>query len=116
MEKLELWKQNEPLFHDKLNDEVKTVNEIIDKLNTSQQPNFSGGASSITYPQQFNTTRNELLQMWGQDGEGVVLSGHDFGFLGDSGLYARENEAVFNGQRFIPSCRKLKKIADYACL
>ena len=115
MQKLELWEQNEPLFADKLNNEVKTVNAIIDKLNT-QPPNSSGGAmGSITYPQ-FYSTQRELLQMWNADGEGVVLSGHDFGFVGDSGLYARKNEVVMNGQRFIPNDRSLKKIADYSCL
>lgn len=113
MEKLELWKQNEPLFADKLNDEVKTVNALIDKINNKQDDSASGSMSSISYPQ-FGMTRLELLQMWGNDGEGVVLSGHDFGFLGDAGLYARENEAVLNGQRFVPTCRQLKKIANYS--
>lgn len=111
MEKLELWEQNEPLFADKLNNEVKTVNEIIDKINKNLQPT-GGSMGSITYPQ-FGTTRLELLQMWENDGEGVVLSGHDFGFLGYAGLYARENEAVLNGKRFIPNDRKLKKIANW---
>ena len=113
MQKLELWEQNEPLFADKLNNEVKTVNAIIDKLNT-QPPNSSGGGmGSITYPQ-FYSTQRELLQMWDADGEGVILSGHDFGFVGESGLYARNNEAVLNGQRFVPKDRELKKIADYS--
>lgn len=114
MEKLELWQQNELLYADKLNNEVKTVNELIDKINKTTQQT-GGSMGSITYPQ-FGTTRLELLQMWGNDGEGVVLSGHDFGFLGDAGLYARENEAVFNGQRFIPACKALKKIASYGQL
>lgn len=113
MQKLELWEQNEPLFADKLNNEVKTVNKIIDKLN-SQTPNSSGGAmGSITYPQ-FYSTQRELLQMWDNDGEGIILSGNDFGFVGEAGLYARNNEVVLNGQRFIPKDRKLKKIADYS--
>ena len=115
MKKLELWEQNEPLFAQKLNNEVKTVNEIIDKLNKQNNGSTGSAMGSITYPQ-FGTTRNELLQMWQQDGEGVVLSGHDFGFFGDAGLYARNNEAVLNGQRFIPNDRKLNKIADYSQL
>lgn len=115
MEKLELWEQNEPLFHDKLNDEVKTVNEIIDEISKNQNQTF-GSSSSITYPQQFYSTQRELLQMWNADGEGVVLSGYNYGFLGDAGLYARNNEAVVNGKRFVPNDRKLKKIANWSCL
>lgn len=113
MEKLELWQQNEPLFADKLNNEVKTVNKIIEKLNNGNSDATRGNMSSISYPQ-FGTTRLELLQMWDNDGEGIILSGNNFGFVGEAGLYARNNEVVLNGQRFIPKDRKLKKIADYS--
>lgn len=115
MQKLELWKQNEPLFHQKLNDEVKTVNELIDHYNDSKQQNLNGSANTIPYPN-FQTFKHDFLQMWGNDGEGVVLSGYDNGFVGESGLYARINP-VRNGKcEYLPSNYYLTKIADYSCL
>lgn len=116
MEKLDFWKKNEPLYHDKLNNEVKTVNEIIDKLEKENQGNFSGGMTSVTYPQ-IEAYKHDILEQWKHDGAGVVLSGYTKGFIGEAGLYARDAGFTISDKlRYTPCNHCLKKIANYECL
>lgn len=115
MEKLDFWKKNEPLYHDKLNNEVKIVNDIIEKLE-DEKGNFSGGMSSVTYPQ-IEAFKHDILEQWKHDGHGVVLSGYTKGFIGEAGLYARDaGFAISDKLRYVPSNHSLKKIANYECL
>lgn len=91
MKKICLWQQNEPLFHSKLNEEVKAINCLIGKTTTEASNNsFSNGNSSIAFPQ-FQTTKHELAKMFEYDGEAVVLNGWKSYFVGAGGLYARKN-------------------------
>ena len=116
MDKLELWKQGEPLFHDKLNDEVKAINELFEKLNAKNDTSVDGFANTVSLPHT-PTVTHAVGEMWKKDGAGIVLSGYDNTFVGTAGLYARDVAFAYGDKlRYVPCDYKMKKIADYKCL
>ena len=116
MDKLELWKQGEPLFHDKLNEEVKAINELFEKLNKQNDISVNGFTDTVPLPHT-PTVTHAVAEMWKKDGAGIVLSGYDNTFVGEAGLYARDVAfSISDKLRYVPCDYTLKKIADYKCL
>ena len=50
MDKLELWKQGEPLFHTKLNCGVNAINDLLAKT-TELTETINGSGNSVTLPE-----------------------------------------------------------------
>lgn len=113
MDKLELWKKNEPLFHSKLNESVEAINELISADNSKND--IEGSGNSTTLPL-FDEYKEQIAEMFANDGEGIILSGNITYFVGEAGLYARENGASTIGKNYFPCAPCLKKIIDYSCL
>lgn len=114
MDKLEIWKKNEPLFHTKLNDSVNAINALIES-NNKLENQINGSGNSGTLPD-FYEYKEQIAEMFANDGEGITLAGNVTYFVGDAGLYARENGAFTIGKSYYPSTNCLKKIVDYSCL
>jgi hypothetical protein len=112
MDKLELWKQGEPLFHTKLNCGVNAINQLLNK--TAQlTESVNGSGNSVTLPE-FYQYQEQIAEMFANDGEGIVLSGAIPYFIGEAGLYARDNGAATIGKQTFPCNPSLTKIADYS--
>ena len=112
MDKLELWKQGEPLFHTKLNCGVNAINELLAKTSEVTEP-INGSGYSVTLPD-FYQYQEQIAEMFANDGEGIVLSGAIPYFVGEAGLYARDNGAATIGKQTFPCNPSLTKIADYS--
>lgn len=114
MDKLEIWKKNEPLFHTKLNDSVNAINALIES-NNKLENQINGSGNSGTLPD-FYEYKEQIAEMFSNDGEGITLAGNVTYFVGEAGLYARENGAATIGKKYYPESPCLKKIIDYSCL